>query len=180
MDIILIKFEPLSWFDGHETSSDIGQLNFFTTKCRHRTWDIFFRWTRTWLAPFYRRFSYGLRHIENYVQRKKSVFFWDQSLVSQNRTILHSLTLTHSDHRGALQKSAQFWLSTSGSRQVTRFFVTIWLGWWHWFVWFRTRVAIKSESHVPHSPQLYVGFKHVLHRYTTLVNQTILLHWVNY
>ena len=111
---------------------------------------------------------------------QKSVFFWDQPLVSQNRTILHSLTLTHSDHRGALQKSAQFWLSTSGSRQVTRFFVTIWLGWWHWFVWFRTRVAIKSESHVPHSPQLYVGFKHVLHRYTTLVNQTILLHWVNY
>ena len=75
VDIILIKFEPLSWFDGHETSSDIGQLNFFTTKCRHRTWDIFFRWTRTWLAPFYRRFSYGLRHIENYVQRKKSVYF---------------------------------------------------------------------------------------------------------
>ena len=80
--------------------------------------------------------------------------FWDQPLVSQNRTILHSLTLTHSDHKGALQNSAQFWLSTSGSKQVIRFFVTIWLGWWHWLVWFRVLVAIRSESQVLHSPQL--------------------------
>ena len=46
------NFEFFSWFDRHKTGSDIRELNFFATKCCHRTWNFLLGRARARRTPF--------------------------------------------------------------------------------------------------------------------------------